>query len=327
MKIMIGIAVIISFFIVSWVTPWVISYMKNLGVVVKDQHKENKPLIPISGGLAVFFGIFFGIMSVIFIQTFYYHSVSMVIELFAFSLSLFAITFVGFFDDMLIRKDKESSFGLKQWQKPLMTVIAAVPLMVVNAGQSLMYIPFLGVVDVGLLYTFLFIPIGVIGASNMVNLLGGFNGLETSLGIIYIGSLSVYAYAVDSQIAAIIGFVTVLALLSFLYFNWTPAKIFPGDSLTYLLGGVLASMAILGNIEKAALIVSIPFFIEIILKLRGKLKKQSYGKIVDGRIYSLYNKIYSLPHFFTIKGRYTEKQVVFFVCFIELVFCSGLLLI
>ena len=57
MKIMIGIAVIISFFIVSWVTPWVISYMKNLGVVVKDQHKENKPLIPISGGLAVFFGI------------------------------------------------------------------------------------------------------------------------------------------------------------------------------------------------------------------------------------------------------------------------------
>ena len=99
------------------------------------------------------------------------------------------------------------------------------------------------------------------------------------------------------------------------------------DSLTYLLGGVLASMAILGNIEKAALIVSIPFFIEIILKLRGKLKKQSYGKIVDGRIYSLYNKIYSLPHFFTIKGRYTEKQVVFFVCFIELVFCSGLLLI
>ena len=112
------------------------------------------------------------------------------------------------------------------------------------------------------------------------------------------------------------------ALLAFLLFNTPPAKIFPGDSLTYLLGGVLVSMAIIGNIERAALIVSIPFFIEFILKIRGKLKKQSYGTINDGKIHSLYDKIYSIPHFFTIQNKFTEKQVVFFVWLIELFCCS-----
>jgi UDP-N-acetylglucosamine--dolichyl-phosphate N-acetylglucosaminephosphotransferase len=260
-------------------------------------------------------------MFIVFVQTFHYHTSENVVELLAFICALFAITFVGFFDDMLIRHDKEASFGLHQWQKPLLTVFAAVPLMVVNAGQTEMYIPIVGVMDVGLLYPLLFIPIGVIGASNMVNLLGGFNGLETGLGLLYLGNLTLYAFVVGSDVAALIGFITCASLLAFLAFNFSPAKIFPGDSLTYLLGGVLASMAILGNIEKAALIVSIPFFIEFMLKMRGKLKKQSYGYYKDGYVKSFYKKVYSIPHFFTRSGRFTEEQVVVFVWCIQLVFC------
>ena len=76
----------------------------------------------------------------------------------------------------------------------------------------------------------------------------------------------------------------------------------------------------MGNIEKAALIVSIPFFIEFILKARGKFKKQSFGYYENGKVKSLYDKIYSIPHFFTINGEYTEKQVVYFIFLIELIF-------
>jgi len=319
---MLIIAVLISFVVVSYVTPWLIKYMRELGVVVKDQHKKDKPLIPISGGVAVYIGIFFGVLFIIFVQTFFYQSENKIIELLAFALSLFTITFVGFFDDMLIRKDREASFGLGQWQKPMLTIVAAVPLMVVNAWHTNMYFPWIGVVDVGLLYPLLFIPIIVIGSSNMVNLLGGFNGLEAGLGLIYIGNLSAYAYYVGSEIAALIGFITCGALLAFLWFNVYPAKIFPGDSLTYLLGGVLASMAILGNIEKAALIVSLPFFFEFFLKLRGYLKKQSYGTYFNGKVKSLYKKVYSIPHFFTISGKFTEREVVFLVWLCEIFFCT-----
>ena len=325
MKFVLLLSIFIAFFIVYFLSPWFIRYLTRIGLVVKDQHKEGKPLVPLSGGLPVFTGIFFGIMFVIFVQTFYYDSTDRLIDLLAFATSLFAITFIGFFDDLLIRKDKEESTGLRQWQKPLLTAIAAVPLMVINAGETVIGVPFFGAWDVGLLYPIVLIPLGVIGASNMINMLAGYNGLETGLGLIYIGNLSIYAYVHGSEVAALIGLITCAALFAFLFFNWSPAKLFPGDSLTYLLGGVLASMAIIGNIEMAALIISIPFFIEFFLKARGRFKKQGYGVYFkDGKIKSLHDKIYSIPQFFTIDGKFTEKQVVFFCFFIQALF-SGLI--
>jgi len=320
MKYILLLSVLISFVAVYVMTPWFIKYLSKIGLVVKDQHKAGKPLVPVSGGLVVFLGIFFGIMLAIFVQTFYYDSTNYLIELLAFISSICAVMLVGFIDDLLIRRDKEASTGLRQWQKPLLTVIAAVPLMVVNAGETMVTVPFIGVVNLGHLYPLLLIPIGVVGASNMVNLLAGFNGLEAGLGFIYLSNLSIFAYVHGADVAALIGAITCSALFAFLLFNAYPSKIFPGDSLTYLLGGVLASMAILGNIEVAVLIVSIPFLFEFLLKLRGRLQKQSYGMLVDGKVKSLYDTIYSIPHFFTIQGKYTEQQVVALVLAIELLF-------
>jgi len=73
--------------------------------------------------------------------------------------------------------------------------------------------------------------------------------------------------------------------------------------------------------EKAVLIVSIPFLIEFILKATSKFRAQSFGYWKDGKIYSLHgNKIYSLTHLFTRTGKFTEKQIVVFIMLIELIF-------
>ena len=112
------------------------------------------------------------------------------------------------------------------------------------------------------------------------------------------------------------------ALLAFFFFNKFPAKILPGDSLTYLIGGAIASIAIIGNLEKAALIASIPFFIESILKARGKFKNQSFGYYHNGKVKSFYKEVYSIPHILTRTGKFTEKQVVYFVWGIALFFSS-----
>ena len=269
-----------------------------------------------------------GLMWYIFIQTFYYESPKNLLLLFSAITTILLITFIGFMDDLIIEKNKNETSGLKQWQKPVLALFAAVPLMVVQAGTSTMLIPFLGRVDVGLLYPLLFVPIGIIGASNMVNILAGFNGSEAGMGIIYLGNLGLYAYINQRYSAAAIAGITVFALLAFYYYNKVPAKILGGDSLTYLLGGVLVTVAVLGNIERAALIVSIPFFIEFILKARGKLKKKTIGTIENGKIKSLYgNKIYSIPHILTRTGKYTEKQVVYFMIFVQVIFSSLIWLI
>src|SRR3989344_1272193 len=63
---------VISFLTVILIIPWMIRYLKRIGLVVKEQNKEDKPLIPLSGGLAVVIGIFISIMVYVFIRTFYF---------------------------------------------------------------------------------------------------------------------------------------------------------------------------------------------------------------------------------------------------------------
>lgn len=317
-------APLVAFLATLYATHTLIRYLKRIDLVVKDQNKENKPLVPISGGLSVLAGITVGLMIYIFILTFVYQHGTQISEIFAVVTTLMLATFIGFMDDIIIHKNKDRSTGLRRWQKPLLTIIVAVPLIVINAGVSSVYIPFLGKTNLGLLYPLLMIPIGVIGATNMVNLLAGINGLETGMGIVYISALSIYAYQNIRFEAAAIGAVIVATLIAFYIFNKYPAKILPGDSLTYLLGVSLAIMAIVGNIEKAALLSSIPFFIEFVLKARSKFKAQSYGYYDNGKIHSLHNKVYSLIHLLTIKPKFTEKQIAYIFIGVQIIF-SGLI--
>jgi UDP-N-acetylglucosamine--dolichyl-phosphate N-acetylglucosaminephosphotransferase len=318
----------ISFLIVWFMTPWLVRYLRRIGLVVKDMNKEGTPLVPLSGGLTVMAGVFAGLMVFIFFRTFFPSTTGLVLDngallhFFAGITTILLISFVGFIDDLVINTSRDRSSGLKQWQKPLLTLSAAIPLMVLDSGVTVMGFPFLGELDLGLLYPLFFIPIGVIGAANMVNMLGGFNGMEAGMGIVYTGMLGLYAYTHQSYVGALIALVTFTALIGFYFYNRYPAKILPGDSLTYLLGAVLACIAILGNMEKAALIVSIPFFIEFFLKARSKFKAQSYGYYKDGKIHSKYKNVYSIPHIFTRTGKYTEKQITWFMILIELGFSS-----
>lgn len=311
-----------SFLTVLILTPIFIRFFRKIHLVVKDMNKETTPLVPIAGGIPVMIGVVAGLMIFVFLETFFYKSSTDLLSIFAASSVMLVVAFIGFIDDLIVHNDFERSIGLKQWQKPLLTFFAAIPLMVINAGVTTMGFPLLGEVEFGILYPLLIIPIGFVGATNMVNLLEGFNGVGTGMGIIYTGMLGLYAYTQSRTIAALICLVVFASLLAFFIFNRYPARILPGDSLTYLLGATLALVAILGNLERAVILISIPFFIEFILKLRGKLKKQTYGYFYNGRVMSKYKKVYSLPHILTRTGNYTERQVVWFMMFIQLVFAS-----
>lgn len=334
MKLILFICIVASFLAVFYITPWSIRYLRRIELVSRDQNKRDKPLVPISGGMAIMSGLFIGIMGFIFLNTFFPDNGILILNnrvlmlLLSSLISIMMITFIGFIDDLL-RIDNGPHVGLRQWQKPLLTLAAAIPLIVVNSGISTIAIPFFGRVNIGLLYPLLLIPIGVVGAANMVNMLAGFNGLETGLGMIITGMLGIYGYFnIEEQFfservaAVVISAIVFSALLAFYFFNRFPAKILPGDSLTYLIGGALASIAIIGNLEKAALIASVPFFIEFVLKIRGRLKNQSFGYYHNGKVKSFYKEIYSIPHILTRTGKFTERQVVYFVWGIELFFSS-----
>jgi len=326
-------SVFTAFIATYFVMPYFIRFFKAIRLVGIDLHKKNRPILPISIGIPVTVGVLAGLFLFVALETFMVKSLKPenLTDLFAVITSIIIVGFVGIFDDLNISRRKVSNgkvggerdirVGLPQWLKPLLTLPAAIPLMAVNAGVSTLTVPFFGSFNFGIIYPLILVPIGVVGSANMVNMIGGFNGVEIGMGLIYMLALGIFALQIGN-FSAIIFLVAFAALLGAWKFNLFPARILPGDSLTYLLGAIVAAGVITGNMERVGIIVMIPFIIEGILKARSGFKASSLGKLrPDGKIDPPYGrKIYSLTHVVMNLGKFTERQIVIIMMLIQLVF-------
>lgn len=306
-------AIVTVLFIKKW-----IPVAFKAGLTGKDMNKPSKPPVAEMGGVAVMGGILAGLLYYITLNTFYFNQKLYNLDLFAAFSTILIISFIGFVDDIIGWK-----IGIKQWQKPLLTLPAALPMMVINAGHTAISLPFFGDINLGLLYPLALVPIGIVGASNGFNMLAGYNGLEAGMGIIIVSALTYVTYITGSSWVSIIGLVTAAALFVFLLFNWYPAKLFPGNGFTYLIGAIIGIMAILGNAEKFALLLFIPYIIDFILPLRSGFKAEAFAKINDdGSLDKPYEKIYDLTHLMIIiirkiKPKVYERDVTISILLIE----------
>lgn len=323
----ISIVILISFFVTLLAIKRWIKAAKKIGMEGYDMNKISKPKVVESGGVCVIFGISVAILLFIFLEIFYFNIKVNLLQVFALLSSILLAGLIGFIDDVLGWKR-----GLKQWQKPILTIPATIPLIVVSAGSSNMLLPFLGIVNFGIIYPLLIIPIGVIGATNGFNMLAGYNGLEAGMGVIILSTLGIIAYNSGIIWLSILIFSCVSALLAFLIFNWYPAKIFPGNSLTYVTGAMIAAFAILGDMEKIAIILFAPYFLTFILKSRKRFKPESFAKVnKDGSLSKPYKKFYDVAHLSLsilskFKKKVYEKDVVLFILNIEILIALIVLL-
>ncbi|HIH17818.1 MAG TPA: glycosyl transferase family 4 [Nanoarchaeota archaeon] len=307
-------------FLASWImTPIWIRKAKALGLAGKDIQKKSKESVAEAGGIVVIFSTLAGVLFYIFINTFVINVNIELIEILGITITFLLAGFIGFIDDILGWK-----VGLKQFHKFLLSIPIAIPLAVLNAGTSDMTIPLFGTFDFGILYPLLIVPLGVIFATNSFNMLAGMNGIESGNAIIILSTLAFLIWKAGAFWASVIAGIAVFALLAFFFFNKYPAKVFPGDTLTYSIGALIAAIAITGNAEKAALILFFPYFIEFLLKARGKFKKESFARVnKDGTLDMQYRGIYSLTHLSIfvlkkIKGKAYEKEVVYSIWALEI---------
>jgi UDP-N-acetylglucosamine--dolichyl-phosphate N-acetylglucosaminephosphotransferase len=316
------IPIILSFFITFIELPSWIKRAKRAGLVGKNMNKYEKTEIAEAGGITVITGLLVGILFYIALKTFYFRSTGNLIEIFALISSIVIISFIGMIDDILGWK-----IGLGKRIRLLLLFIAAVPLMVINAGSAEVAIPLINGIGLGLFYPLIIIPLGIMGASATFNFLAGYNGLEAGQGILVIGALSTVAFFTGSTWITLIGLCAMASLFAFLLFNKYPAKVLPGDVLTYSIGALIAIFAILGNFEKIAIFFFIPYLLETFLKLRGRLKKQSFGSPQkDGSLDMPYKKIYGLEHVaiwflkrFKKDKKAYEKEVVYVLWLFQII--------
>jgi UDP-N-acetylglucosamine--dolichyl-phosphate N-acetylglucosaminephosphotransferase len=324
MNLLLSLPLVLSLVVCIVSLPNWIKKARKMGLIWEDMNVYKHPRnLAGSGGLIVILSFIFGVLAYVAIKTFVFNVEMSTVEIFALLTTVIISSVIGIIDDFI----GWHRGGLSVKVRIFLTIIAAVPLMVINAGVSKINIPFIGLSDIGIFYPLILIPIAIVGATTTYNFLAGMKGLEAGQGMIVVGFLSFIAYVTGNSWLAVIGLIMVASLLGFYFFNIKPGKVLPGDALTYGVGALIACMAILGNFEKIALFVFIPYIIETILKLRGRLKKSSFGiPNQDNSLEVPFKKFYGLTHISLfvlnkIKGKAYEREVTYLIFCLQILIC------
>jgi UDP-N-acetylglucosamine--dolichyl-phosphate N-acetylglucosaminephosphotransferase len=245
-----------------------------LGLLGVDVHKPTKPVVPEAGGLAILAGLLTGYMLLVVLDP----TRSGIYT----ALALTAVTawLVGLVDD-LVKLDAVS--------KPLLSSIAAMPLIAMGVYTPYLHIPLAGDYRLTIVYPALII-VGVTVSANMFNMIDVLNGsMVLSAMTILVGLTIVHTLLFGGdlgELAALVLATTVLA--SYLPFNIYPARMFNGDQGSLMVGALVAALAIVYRVEAYYVIASLPLVLngfQILASIRG-LREHSEivrpTRVVDG---------------------------------------------
>lgn len=303
-----GFAFAASAFIAMKVMP----KLRSAGIVGKDMHKAEKPEIPEMGGVSIVAGYVGAVLFGIALNAFFGFSFR-IPEVFAALIAALIVAIIGVFDDML---------DIAQRTKALLPLVAAVPLIAVEVfgGNNSIALPLLGMVDFGIAYPLLLVPLAIAVCSNLTNMLAGYNGLEAGLGAIIFAAISIIAFTNGQAELTLISIAMLGALLGFLPFNAYPAKVFIGDVGALTIGAALASGVIVSALKSAGAILMIPFVLDFFLKAANGFPK-SFAELRAGKLHAPHGKIRGLADLvLTVRGGLSEKQVTYSLYAIEIVF-------
>ncbi|MCA9547929.1 MAG: hypothetical protein KC613_26170 [Myxococcales bacterium] len=155
-------------------------------------------------------------------------------------------------------------------------------------------------------------PLAVTASANGFNILAGYNGLEAGLGVLVLGGLAALC-AATPWVSVLCGLMAG-ALLAFLAFNRWPARVFPGNVLTYGVGGLIGGVVVLGAPEgPGPWVLLAPYLAQMALKARGRFRVESFARPrPDGTLENRQPGWYGLEHLAVAAwgGRATERRVV-----------------
>jgi len=278
---------------------------------VPDQHKTGKPLVP--NGLGVIYVLFTTVY--LFLLYFFSEGRSLSGGISA-PLTLAVCVLFGGFMGLL-----DDWMDLKWRYKAFMPLIAALPLIYFAIGMNArtsITLPFIGSIDFGVWYFYLIIPLIVMIVTNTVNMLGGFNGLESLCpAIVLIGLMGISLIDYPSLYLLMLGPVIFWLMLSALNIQ---GKIFVGNSGSFAIGMTIASFAIVADSKVSLLISIIPYIFNSVLILLTVFftHKKALITFKNGKLESDHKR--SLVTTITYHRPLTERQIVAIVSALVAVF-------
>ena len=208
---------------------------------------------------------------------------------------------LGFMDDFIKIKYKQN-LGLRAYQKIIgqvgLSLIFAIFIYYFSSQKGSIFIPFTSKqIDLGFFVVPL-IMVVIIATTNSVNLTDGLDGLAGSVSFVYlifftiitlIVSNSIYAQGYIGKLTenvnniATLSMILVGAILGFLMFNTSKAKIFMGDVGSLMLGGYISASACLIGQQFLILILGFCFVFSAI----SVILQVVYFKLTRKRIFKM----------------------------------------
>lgn len=190
--------------------------------------KVHTAPIPTLGGLGIFVGFMMGLLLTLDIAT--------IANQLQYFLAAFSIVFFfGIKDDILNLVPMKKLMG--------QVAVAAILIFKANLVISNMH-GFLGMLVIHPTISYLLTTFTIIVTMNAYNLIDGVDGLAGTIGIITSTVFATFFYINGDMFYALMGFVFAASLVSFLIYNYSPARIFMGDTGSMLAGIINAILAI-----------------------------------------------------------------------------------
>ncbi|MDX1921211.1 MAG: hypothetical protein SFU25_10825, partial [Candidatus Caenarcaniphilales bacterium] len=154
---------------------------------------------------------------------------------------------IGFWDDYLKKVQKQNE-GLKPRQKLLAQIALSVLVAIMlNRDSTSLFEWDIPLRNFGFSVFVFFV---LAGSMNAANLTDGLDGLAASvLAWSYLGLGTLIILSSGSLVTTIFAFALSGICFGFLRINGHPAKVFMGDTGSFLLGGTLAALALFNNLE------------------------------------------------------------------------------
>ena len=227
-----------SFMIVALFTPSLINIaiMKRLVDAPDGNRKLHDRHIPAIGGIAIFFGALFAYLIWFPFESIpeeflggYLNDFKMV------GAALVTIFFLGLKDDII---------GTVPVKKLFVHVVVAFILVIMADIRITGLYGIFGVQDIPYYQSVLLSVFTYTLIVNAFNLIDGVDGLAGGVGLISAVAFGIWFYLAGDLTFAVLAFSLAGSLLGFLIFNYSPARIFMGDSGSLTIGLVMAVLAI-----------------------------------------------------------------------------------
>ncbi|MHC4509493.1 MAG: glycosyltransferase family 4 protein [Planctomycetota bacterium] len=230
------------------ITPLLIWLDRRLGLANDPHHRHvHERLVPRIGGVAIFLSMIALTIPVLFLSNTIGEAFRDIFaELVVLLCAAGFIFLVGLIDDL---KD----WGLGARVKLAAQLVAAFAVCAVGIRIRSVAVADSLVLNFGW-FSWPLTLLWIVGITNAVNLSDGLDGLAAGISAVACGVIAVFAVHSGNVVMAVLMLALLGSLTGFLFFNFSPAKIFMGDCGSMFLGFTLASASVLCLIKSSVLV-------------------------------------------------------------------------